>query len=471
MKNIFLSIIIVLTSLIYGYLLVHQNIRLVFIGILFFLLLMLSFKFETGVIALLFFYPIIGIIRRYIYRFNVYTKYDPILLIPDIIVSVIFLNIITFNRKAFTSIWRKDPIFKYIAFLILIMFIQVFNPLQGSILVGFGGLKFFLIPTLWFFFGYFMKNLKIENLYKWIIVVSVILSIYGLKQTFFGFTPFELYWLHHIKYTSIHIGSAYRPFSTFTSVAEYSYYVYVGAFISFVLAIRKRNVLYFIAFLFLASNLAIISVRFSVFALIFSILFYYSFSLKSLKKILFADVILLIVILFLIYSVRMVKITSLGGILGSLVSHTVSGIVKPFAEKSTLWLHISVWKNGLIRFSHNIMGYGIGSVTIASKKFGGATRAAESDFLGIMIGLGIIGFIAFILVIYRFSQISTRLSLLYNNYKARIHFVIIFSFVFIISNFTSYSCGALFWFLIGITVRDYIKIQEAEVGSRIISED
>ena len=465
MKNLLLSILIVFLSLIYGYLLVHQNVRLILVGILFFLFLMLSFKFEVGTIALLFFYPIIGITRRYIYKFNVYTKYDPILLIPNILITLIFLNIITFNRRAFTSIWRKDPIFKYIVFLILIMIIQVFNPLQGSILVGFGGLMFFTMPILWFFFGYFMDNLNTESLYKWIVIVAVILSLYGLKQTFFGFTPFELYWLHHIKYTSVHVGNAYRPFSTFTSVAEYSYYVFIGAFLSLILAIRKRNVPYFIAFLFLAANLAVISVRFSVFALIFSIFLYYSFSLKSLKKVLFADVILFIVILFLIYNVKMVKITSLGGVVGTLVSHTVTGIVNPFAEKSTLWLHISVWKNGIIRFAHNIMGYGIGSVTIASKKFGGAIRAAESDFLGIMIGLGIIGFIAFMMVIYRFFQISIRLSWLYNNFTARAHFVIIFTFVFIISNFTSYSCGALFWFFIGLTVRDYIQSISEEGSS------
>jgi len=460
MKSIFLSVLVVLASIVYGYILVQQNVRLVFVGIFFFILLMLSFKFETGTIALLFFYPFMGIIRRYIYRFNIYAKYDPLLVIPPALVLLIFLNIIVFNRKAFASIWRKDPIFKYIGFLILIMIIQAFNPLQGNILVGFGGLMFFMLPIFWFFFGYFMDNLPIERLYKWLVIVAVIVSIYGLKQTFFGFTPFEMYWLQHVKYTSVHIGATYRPFSTLTSVAGYSYYVYIGAFISFVLALRKRNIFYFIAFLFLAGNLLIISVRFSIFALLFSIFIYYSFSLKSLKKMFVTDIIGSIVILFFIYNVKMVNITSLGGAFGTLFAHSISGLVNPFAEKSTLWIHILAWKYGLIRFAHNIIGYGIGAVTIASRKFGGLTYAPESDLIGILVGLGIIGFIAFMLVIYRFSQIATRLSFRYDNFTARIHFVLILSFVFIINNFTSYSCGALFWFLMGITVRDYIHTIE-----------
>jgi len=123
---------------------------------------------EAGLIGMMLFEPLRGLIRRAQYLFVDYSTSDPIHLLTPIVTLVAFILLLK-NRRL--DIFRQSRLAPAVSFLLLIYFVQIFNPLQGGLFIGFSGALFMLLPVLWFYFGQAMKSSFVKTALRLMVVM------------------------------------------------------------------------------------------------------------------------------------------------------------------------------------------------------------------------------------------------------------------------------------------------------------
>lgn len=182
-----------IASLFFGRAIVGLNMRLAIITFLLLVLGVCSLRIWSGMVALMIFIPFMAFLRRYIYVFDSYVGFDPILLVFPVLTVFIFFDLIMFHQRTIFGSYRKNPLVKYTTLLLLTFIISTANPLQGGPVVGISGALFFLIPVFWFYFGRFVDEKRINYILTITVVIGFVTALYGLRQVFFGYLPFELY--------------------------------------------------------------------------------------------------------------------------------------------------------------------------------------------------------------------------------------------------------------------------------------
>lgn len=209
-----------------------QALKGLFLGLLAWLLaLPLFVSLEAGLMAMMLFEPMRGFLRRAQYIFLPYTDSDPIHIVTPLVTIMAFTMLV--HRRGL-GILRDSPLAGMVSILALIYFLQIFNPLQGSLNVGFSGALFVLVPVAWFYFGQTIKPQFLETAFRLIVVLGVITSLYGIYQLAIGFPSFEQYWIDNTDfYNSISVGKVERALATYSSAEEWGRYIELGAIISF----------------------------------------------------------------------------------------------------------------------------------------------------------------------------------------------------------------------------------------------
>ena len=112
----------------------------------------------------------------------------------------------------------------------LITLIEAFNPLQGSVRAGVAGLLFVLVPTLAFWIGRGLVDDGAPQRKSFVLMAgfAVIAALYGLWQTFAGFPSWDARWIADSNYAALNVGRTIGPFGTFSSAAEYGFYLSIG---------------------------------------------------------------------------------------------------------------------------------------------------------------------------------------------------------------------------------------------------
>ena len=107
---------------------------------------------------------------------------------------------------------------------------EALNPLQGGLLVGFGGLLFLFVPMLAFWVGRSLADdATLRHLLGLLASLSVITGIYGLVQQFAGFPSWDQRWINTNGYTALNVGNGViRAFGTFSSAQEYGAFLSIG---------------------------------------------------------------------------------------------------------------------------------------------------------------------------------------------------------------------------------------------------
>src|SRR2546425_2510549 len=88
---------------------------------------------EASLIAMMMFEPLRGFLRRAQYLIVPYSQTDPIHLLTPI---VTILALISLLRNQRLHIFRATTLASFVSVLGLIFFLEIFNPLQGGIVVG-----------------------------------------------------------------------------------------------------------------------------------------------------------------------------------------------------------------------------------------------------------------------------------------------------------------------------------------------
>lgn len=432
--------------------------------IIFFLILTLSiflFYKDKIIIALFILTPFIGLLRRIMYIFSPYMRIDFLNILSDIFVLIFFIFIILVKRKEIFKNIKESKIVGLFTLLFFLMILQIFNPAQGSIMVGLGGAKFWLIPMLWFYFALFIdtKN-KVTNILNLILIIGVLCSIYGIKQGLFGFADFEWKWVYAKmnieKFSSIAIHSFIRPISTFASPQEYGNYILIAFLISSGFFLKRiRLSLYFFATIIIFYAAITEGIRGIIIMIFFGLLFQILFYVKD-KKL--GILITFFFILFYLLLVLNISINSFYHILPVDISrvyyHVIKGTFDPFSKESTVWERLGefVYLPKLImRFP---FGMGLGTTTLAAWKFGGKLLGFEIPFFSFITSSSIIGGIMYLTIII----LSVKNC--YINYKGTLNpvYVIISSIIityFIVGGLNLYSTTPIYWFLIGLSSKTF----------------
>ena len=459
LKYLFLISLFLVLSFLIAFLSITADARSMFLIVVFSLIpIILAYDFKNSIMGLLAFYTFMGFFRRFFYTINTYTRLDPIYIIPDIFACALFVYLL---------ILKKDKIFREIngslgmkifTILIGVMFLQMFNPLQGGIAVGIGGGKFWLIPMLWFFFGIFFDKDYIEKVFKLLIILGFLSAIYGIKQVFWGFSGFENKWLYYVvninKFSSIQVHSVIRPFSFFPSPKEYADFLLITLIIAYTALFFKRNrILYFLVFLVILYSKILLAVRGTLFLAIVSFVFIVMIISRRKKLVYFitGTVLFFYIILANLIDYDIILSAMPVNFL-RLYAHIFSGVVDPFSRYSTIWERLMELKNLPLIIAKYPIGVGIGATSLAGWKFGGVFKGLEVSLVSMIAGASIFAGILYIGVVVASIRQSIVKFVSTRNWIYPVIAGVVFAY-FVVGGLTLYSTPAVYWFLIGYSLK------------------
>lgn len=319
---------------------------------------------------------------------------DPMLLIGPALMLVLFL--FALQRD---PVQRRTPLSKVVLALTLALGLSTFNPLQGNISVGLGGMLLVVVPMLGFWIGRtLLDDRAMGTLITLLAVLAVPLAIYGLIQTLVGMPSWDQTWIRDSGYAALHVGTTIRPFASSTSASEYATLLGVGALSWCAIARSPRRLLaaapvlsLLLTALWLESSRGIVVLTLAAMWMIFA-----ATHKISLARALTLGAMLLLLLPTVVGHLAPAK--SQAGSIGSLTSHQSEGLSAPLGPNSTLGIHAEEVADGLTQSIANPLGRGIGATTIAANKYGGAVAATEADPGNAPVAAGVIGLVLYLLV-------------------------------------------------------------------------
>jgi hypothetical protein len=368
----------------------------------------------------------------------------------------------------------KDAISKAMFFLTAIMVLEIFNPAQGGIAVGFSGALFYIAPMLWFWIGRRLASPAVVEhlLYRAIFPLAVGAALLGLYQTGVGFFPYEQAWIDATmsSYTALSLGGTTRALGFSVSAAEYATLLELGA-AGVAAAWFGRRRAWSLVFPLLLTAMLLASGRTVVVKLVFALAMVWI--VKEGRKLQAGAILRLVFLLILglgsvgFIASRYAPSDSSGAkrsATGDAIAHLSGGLAHPFDKRySTVGVHQGMFVAGLRQGLLFPVGHGLGATTGAATKFGGSSElgSSEVDLSDMFISLGLVGGGLYLYVFF----MVIRQAILYTRNVPREVGLPAFAILcatlgaWLISG--QYSTSALIFFLIGATVHPLaMKVQE-----------
>ena len=431
-----------------SYLLVMGEFRMLLLVVLSVLGLM-SLSPLRGIYILTLFLPFMYFIRRAVLNFQEYSPKDPILVFPAITTVAMSIGVIIFFGPKLLHYFRNSALLKTCTFLAGVMILQIFNPLQGGLMVGLGGAMFMVVPMLWLLFGLILSREDMSRILKLILIIGCITALYGLYQRFFGLSDAEIYEMRSKQFLKTFGGvSEVRVMSTFSGLADFSRYLTVSIFIAFAYFWRNKNSLLMLLLIGLQLfAMLYTAMRTSFLVTFFSMLMLMIVGGRNGKQIVVRGLAALMVVSVLYsftyrYDARSVYSSRMSS--NPFVVHTLSGISHP-TQESTFQIRLHNWgyvvSSTLTQYP---VGRGLGSTTVAAMKFEGATYYdTDSYFFELFFGSGLAAPLLFVIMAVMLLARLTKLCLDWpEEYLYKICFGIV--------------CGVLLNSVFGLALRDNI---------------
>ena len=465
-----------------------QALRTWLLGALLWLMaLPLLVSLEAGLLAMMIFEPLRGLLRRAQYLVVDYTATDPIHVLTPL-VTLLALALVLKTHGS--GIFRKSPLAGAISLLGLIYFVQIFNPLQGGMFIGLTGALFMFVPLTWFYFGQEVKLKFLNVALRLIVFVGLIASLYGIYQLVFGYPAFEQYWLDNTEfYDSIAVGHVQRALATFSSAEEWGRYIEIGAIIAFGLGAAADRLLrragWFLAGTSLSAVLLLTGQRTAVFGFVLGFAVLLLLGARTLRS---ASARVLLLMLPILLIALLAKPPSEDEMwsknenekVGTLVSHTTRGMLNPAGEESMQarlenWTYIAT--NVL---PSRPLGAGLGAGTLGEMKFNQSSDLPPIDSFIIVLAIacGIPAALLFLWILARAMWMSIRQArhATVATPEAAIARIVAALMPAIILNtffgltFTLYSVAPVAWLLIGWISAEELRARNAAAGYRINPE-
>lgn len=414
---------------------------------------------RAAIVLVMVFLALLGDLRRLASSLWGFPSLDPFHLVGPALVGFLLVGVVMGRRLSVDT-----GLSKLIVALIAVMVIQIFNPLQGGVVVGVMGALFYLVPLLWFWLGKaYGSGPFLESIaFRVVLPVAVLAAFLGMYQVFFGFLPFEEKWIQRVGYSALWVGETIRPFSFFTSAAEYA--SFLGLAMSYIWsAWLQRRSWTMILFPFLALALFLESGRGAIVSLCVSLAVLWALQGRVRLWAPRLLVALLFAALGLYQVLTQVQSVAWQGPTESLVSHQVEGLLNPMDEEhSTLPIHLAMVQDGFRKGFETPLGHGLGFTTLAAAKWGQAGVNTEIDVSNMFVSLGVVGGFLYLAVMIGVYVKAIRLWARTRSFPALLALATL-GFIpgtWLIGG--EYSVTALTWFFIGALDRACVEYQVAE---------
>ena len=236
MKNNLLTMLLYLgiaaASVFFAYKMVHIPKQAELVVIVSLLLLYPIFRFPmVGLYAAFLIAPFVPAVRRLYYLVHGRPAIDPLIMVTDILVVVVFIGLILELQERLRDKSNKSGIFLalvaiYLIYLVVRTFAFNILPVSQSI----AKLKFYGPNVLLFFIGFVVARRSFHMRVLWCatLAISVAASLYGIKQLYIGYSTAEKVWFSTISFTTLFISGVARPFSFFQAPAVFADYLILG---------------------------------------------------------------------------------------------------------------------------------------------------------------------------------------------------------------------------------------------------
>jgi hypothetical protein len=349
----------------------------------------------------------LGFLRRTLNVISPTPHADPLLLVGPLAIAVLFLA--AAKNGAFRE---RSRLASAVLALNVLTLVGAFNPLQGSLAVGFAGLLFVLVPTLAFWIGRGLCDDRIiGTVLKLFAVLSIPVAVYGLAQTFAGFPFWDSAWItaHKTDYGAISVSGVPRAFASFSASSEYATFLAIGLVV-------------WIAF---GLTPALAPIAMGAIAMLAAALFF-----EGSRGAVIGGVVALGMMAGSRAGVRLKWSLALAGVLVLLVPYAanrflsldpgggspvterqVRGLQNPTnSTSSTLGAHVGLVEQGVRSARAEPLGKGTGAVTIAGMKFGSGTSGTEADPGNVAVAFGIPGLIVYFVIVVEALRSAYRLA-------------------------------------------------------------
>lgn len=375
---------------------------------------------EGTLIAMMVFEPLRGLIRRSQYLIVNYSGEDPIHVLTPL-VTIMALAVLV-RKEGLGMLWRT-PLAGWVSVLGLILFLGIFNPLQGSLYVGLTGALFILVPVVWFYFGQSVNEKFLYMSFVLMIGLGIVGSLYGVYQLTFGYPSFEQYWLDNTDfYASIAVGHVTRALGTFSSAEEWGRYTEFGAIAALGLALmsnqrRSRRVVWFVCTGALVIGVLLSGQRTAVFGLIIGVGTLIMLGARSLRGAAARLAVMLVpVVLVAVFASAPTEdeLWSRGDNEGitTVLTHTKKGTLKP-ADEDSLQIRFEIWGDlitSVIPSRPLGAGIGAGSLGDMRSKHDSDLPPIDNFILVLAVACGIPGALLLVWILTRSTWLSLQLA-------------------------------------------------------------
>ena len=393
------------------------NERLAIAGALLALLGGLALIRPRAAIVLTFvFLAVLGDFRRVLIPLAGWSSQDPLVLVGPAIAVLLFGFIVVGRRLRLDT-----PLSRWILALMLLMLLQIFNPEQSSLKVGVVGSLYYLVPLLWFWIGrsYATPNFVASLLYKMVVPVAVLAALLGLYQAFYGLLPFEQAWVERVGYAALSVFGETRPFSFFTSAAEYVHWLAIAIVVLWAGWLRGARTslrIGLVLFSLLGLALFIGSSRAVVIMVLLTLVVLWALQARTtigwLPRLVLA---LALVVVGLGWGLSQIPEDEGTGRTEAFVQHQTEGLLNPLdPNKSTARTHVDMLLGGFTNGITEPLGQGLGATSAGMAKGSGSgdpsggnpgsskgddVGGTEVDLSNMFVSLGVAGGIIYTVVI------------------------------------------------------------------------
>lgn len=174
--------------------------------------------------------PFVSYIRRLFYLVHGRPGTDPLIVLSDMIVMMIFLGLFfEFRQRPIEESGTKNySRILRVYFVYMIMRAFLFN--IATMAEGLQRLKYYAPAVLLFFVGiYFGRDFKlIKRLWLITVALGIVGCVYGLKQLFIGYSAAEKLWFATTYFSTLFIKGVARPFSFFQAPSAFADYLVIS---------------------------------------------------------------------------------------------------------------------------------------------------------------------------------------------------------------------------------------------------
>ena len=408
-----------------------------------------------AILGLFAYLSVLGEFRRVLLYVQDWSGADPMLMVSPVLLLTLLVVAVTKGDLSVDTLASKVA-----ALLAGIMVLQIFNPIQGPLAVGVGGILFVLIPFLWFWVG---KAFGTEDFlrilfFRLVLPFSFVAAAYGFYQTYVGLPWHQEHWIETQGLVTMYIAETVRGFSFYTNSIEHNIYMSMGATLLWVLYLKGYRAA-LLPLPILVFGIFVVGSRGPiVWLLLMGVLTWAIQGRTFAVWVPRLAVAVVVAVVGLTWTLTQAQTLGDDERIAPFVQHQTSGLTNP--GESTAVGHIWMKINGVQRGFTQPLGEGLGRTTLAAERFGGRGGSTEMDFSDMFVSLGVVGGMLYFMLVGIVGYMAVRYWMRTRSLVALclVGILIIMAGGWLIGN--RYFASVFTWFCVGAVDRLYAESQK-----------